>query len=109
MSRDVLQDVVGVPVVVYRAPSFSITKRSLWARVDLVEEGFSIDSSIFPIYHDRYGIPRGIAYPADPHRFRAPMGGASLSNQASQPKHSSGGRLFPPVPLGANSRVSTEN
>jgi polysaccharide deacetylase family protein (PEP-CTERM system associated) len=56
-SRDVLEQIVGVPVTAYRAPSFSITKRSLWALEILVEEGFTVDSSIFPVYHDRYGIP----------------------------------------------------
>jgi polysaccharide deacetylase family protein (PEP-CTERM system associated) len=55
-SRDVLQDLLGVPVVAYRAPSFSITQKSLWALDILSEEGFQIDSSIFPVYHDRYGI-----------------------------------------------------
>lgn len=55
-SRDVLQDNIGVAVTSYRAPSFSITERSLWALEVLVEEGFRIDSSIFPVYHDRYGI-----------------------------------------------------
>lgn len=56
-SRDVLQDIVGERVTSYRAPSFSITKRSLWAAEILVEEGFEIDSSIYPVHHDRYGIP----------------------------------------------------
>ena len=56
-SRDVLEDLIGKPVVMYRAPSFSITKESLWALEILVEEGFSADSSIFPTHHDRYGIP----------------------------------------------------
>ncbi len=56
-SRDTLEQIVGVPVTAYRAPSFSITKRSLWALEILVEEGFTVDSSIFPVYHDRYGIP----------------------------------------------------
>ena len=56
-SRDVLEDLIGKPVVMYRAPSFSITKKSLWALEILVEEGFSADSSIFPTHHDRYGIP----------------------------------------------------
>jgi polysaccharide deacetylase family protein (PEP-CTERM system associated) len=44
-------------VIAYRAPSFSITRQSLWALPILVEEGFTIDSSIFPIHHDRYGVP----------------------------------------------------
>ena len=58
-SRDVLQNIVKRPVTTYRAPSFSITKRSLWALDILAEEGFRIDSSIFPIRHDRYGICNG--------------------------------------------------
>ena len=56
-SRDVLEDLIGASVTAYRAPSFSITKRSLWALEILIEEGFCVDSSIFPIHHDRYGIP----------------------------------------------------
>ena len=56
-SRDALQQIIGQEVTAYRAPSFSITERSLWALEILVQEGFTADSSIFPIYHDRYGIP----------------------------------------------------
>lgn len=58
-SRDLLQDIVGKPVCAYRAPSFSIVTRSLWALDILAEEGYLVDSSIFPIRHDRYGIPNG--------------------------------------------------
>lgn len=56
-SRDVLEGIIGEAVVSYRAPSFSITRNSLWAIQILAEEGFQIDSSIYPVYHDRYGIP----------------------------------------------------
>ena len=56
-ARRVLQDLSGQPVNGYRAPSFSITNRSLWALDVLVEEGYTYDTSIFPIRHDRYGIP----------------------------------------------------
>jgi polysaccharide deacetylase family protein (PEP-CTERM system associated) len=56
-SRDVLQDIIGESVTAFRAPSFSITRRSLWALEILASEGFTTDSSIFPIRHDRYGIP----------------------------------------------------
>lgn len=56
-SRAALEDAAGTAITAYRAPSFSITKRSLWALDILAEEGFQIDSSIFPIYHDRYGMP----------------------------------------------------
>ncbi|MBN2580003.1 MAG: sugar transferase [Pirellulales bacterium] len=56
-SRDLLQDVIGERITAYRAPSFSITGQSRWALEILVEEGFLVDSSVFPIHHDRYGIP----------------------------------------------------
>lgn len=56
-SRDVLEQALSERVRIYRAPSFSITRKSLWALEVLVEEGFEIDSSIFPVRHDRYGIP----------------------------------------------------
>ena len=57
-TKRVLEDVSGQRVVGYRAPSYSITDRSLWALDVLVEEGYEYDSSIFPIRHDRYGMPR---------------------------------------------------
>ncbi len=52
-----IEDAVGAPVRGYRAPSYSITTRSLWALRVLADEGFRYDSSIFPIRHPRYGIP----------------------------------------------------
>jgi polysaccharide deacetylase family protein (PEP-CTERM system associated) len=56
-SKELLEDAAGVMVHGYRAPSYSITPRSLWALDVLIEEGFTYDASIFPIHHDRYGIP----------------------------------------------------
>jgi polysaccharide deacetylase family protein (PEP-CTERM system associated) len=56
-AKRILEDAAGRPVVGYRAPSYSITPRSLWAIDVLIEEGYEYDSSIFPIRHDRYGIP----------------------------------------------------
>ncbi|RLB65733.1 MAG: polysaccharide deacetylase [Deltaproteobacteria bacterium] len=56
-TKDLLEQLTGRKVLGYRAPSYTITKRSLWA-LDILEElGFAYDSSIFPIYHDRYGLP----------------------------------------------------
>jgi len=52
-----LEDIIGVPVIGYRAPTFSITEKTYWALDILAEEGFQYDSSIFPIRHDRYGFP----------------------------------------------------
>ena|SRR5215813_3533806 len=56
-SRDVIEDISGLKVVGFRAPTFSITSKTLWALEILAEEGFEYDSSIFPIRHDNYGIP----------------------------------------------------
>lgn len=55
-AKTLLEDITGQRVRGYRAPSFSITQESLWALDVLVEEGYEYDASIFPIYHDRYGI-----------------------------------------------------
>jgi polysaccharide deacetylase family protein (PEP-CTERM system associated) len=56
-AKDAIESASGQPVYGYRAPSYSITPRSLWALDILIEEGFLYDASIFPIHHDRYGIP----------------------------------------------------
>jgi polysaccharide deacetylase family protein (PEP-CTERM system associated) len=56
-SKDILEQVSGRAVVGYRAPTYSITKKSLWALDILQELGFKWDSSIFPTIHDNYGIP----------------------------------------------------
>jgi polysaccharide deacetylase family protein (PEP-CTERM system associated) len=56
-AKDVIESCTGEKVIGYRAPSFSVTKRSLWALEVLSELGFEYDSSIFPIRHDLYGIP----------------------------------------------------
>jgi polysaccharide deacetylase family protein (PEP-CTERM system associated) len=58
-----LEDASGVPVLGYRAPSYSITPRSLWALDILIEEGHAYDASIFPVKHDRYGIPSSSRHP----------------------------------------------
>jgi polysaccharide deacetylase family protein (PEP-CTERM system associated) len=56
-ARKVIEDACGVLVRSYRAPSYSITSKSLWALEVLVACGFTHDSSIYPVLHDRYGIP----------------------------------------------------
>ena len=62
-ARLCLMDQAQAPVECYRAPSFSITRSTLWALDVLVEEGFRIDSSIFPVRHDLYGIPDADRFP----------------------------------------------
>ena len=56
-AKALLEDISGLAVLGYRAPSYSITERSLWALDVLIDEGYKYDTSIFPIHHDRYGIP----------------------------------------------------
>jgi polysaccharide deacetylase family protein (PEP-CTERM system associated) len=70
-SKRLLEDLVQTPVNGYRAASYSITARSLWALDILVELGFSYDSSVFPVRHDRYGVPGSSR---EPYRLRTPAG-----------------------------------
>ena len=56
-SKRTVEDVAGAEVIGYRAPNYSIVRETMWAIDVLMEEGFRYDSSIFPIRHDRYGIP----------------------------------------------------
>lgn len=62
-AQQAIGDVTGQPSRAYRAPSYSITKQSLWALESLAAEGFQYDSSIYPVTHDRYGIPRAPLHP----------------------------------------------
>lgn len=61
-----IQDASGRACTLYRAPTFSITARSLWALPILVEEGIRVDSSVYPVIHDRYGIPGAPRFPYRP-------------------------------------------
>jgi len=56
-AKRIVEDIISQRIIGYRAASYSITAESLWALDILAEEGFEYDSSIFPIRHDRYGIP----------------------------------------------------
>ncbi len=62
-SKGILEDLAGKRVLGYRAPSYSITRESLWALGILAEEGYQYDSSIFPVHHDLYGIPDAPRFP----------------------------------------------
>jgi polysaccharide deacetylase family protein (PEP-CTERM system associated) len=62
-AKRTLEDIIGKPVIGYRAPTYSIKKETLWAFEILVSLGFRYDSSIFPIRHDAYGIPDAPRFP----------------------------------------------
>jgi len=70
-SKNILEDIIQQPVKGYRAASYSITNKSNWALDILAETGFEYDSSIFPVRHDRYGIPDA---PKIPHLIKTSSG-----------------------------------
>ena len=70
---DLLSEVVGKPVLGFRAPIFSIVPRSWWALKTLLDVGIQYDSSIFPMRGPRYGIP---SFPR--HAVRVPLGDRSI-------------------------------
>ncbi len=70
-AKNVIEQAAGQPVYGYRAPTYSVIDRSVWALEILAELGFTYDSSIYPIRHDRYGMPGA---PRSPFRFQTPSG-----------------------------------
>ncbi|MES2497177.1 MAG: XrtA system polysaccharide deacetylase [Pseudomonadota bacterium] len=72
-TRTLLEDLGGQKVVGYRAPSFSIDKRTPWAHEILAEEGYAYSSSVAPVVHDHYGWPEAPRF-----AFRPVAGSAML-------------------------------
>lgn len=62
-AKGIVEDIIGEPVLGYRAPTFSIVEETRWALEILLDEGIRYDSSVFPIVHDRYGIPDADRFP----------------------------------------------
>ena len=62
-AKSILEDVGGVAVRGYRAPSFSIDKRNLWAFDSLRDAGYAYSSSVYPVHHDHYGMPDAPRFP----------------------------------------------
>ena len=96
-----IEEACGVTPKLYRAPSYSIVSKSFWALDVLAELGFTHDSSIFPIKHDRYGIPGSprhaytIATPSGP-ILEVPVATVQLSPNRVTPVGGGGYlRLFP--------------
>ncbi|MFN6138912.1 MAG: XrtA system polysaccharide deacetylase [Planctomycetota bacterium] len=57
MANEVLSKLADYPIRHFRAPTFSITKKSSWAVAILKQHGYEHDSSVVPVRHDRYGVP----------------------------------------------------
>lgn len=62
-AKKLLEDIAGVQIKGYRAPSYSITPRIPWAIDALVECGYQYSSSVYPVKHDLYGIPNAPRQP----------------------------------------------
>jgi polysaccharide deacetylase family protein (PEP-CTERM system associated) len=62
-AKVILEDLTGEAILGYRAPSFSITRATLWSLEIICELGFRYDSSIFPVKHDFYGLPNAPRFP----------------------------------------------
>lgn len=86
-ARHLLEDIGGVPVRGYRAPTFSINTRNPWAFDVLAEQGYAYSSSVYPVRHDLYGVPDA---PRAPYRT---AGGALLEIPMTTARI--GGRNFP--------------
>lgn len=62
-AKKLLEDIGGVPVIGYRAPSFSIGENNLWAFDCLQSAGYLYSSSVYPVAHDHYGMPDAPRFP----------------------------------------------
>ncbi len=65
-SKKILEDISGVKILGYRAPSFSIGEDNLWAFDALIEAGYIYSSSVYPIKHDHYGMPNAPRFSFNP-------------------------------------------
>ncbi|CAN5368977.1 DUF3473 domain-containing protein [soil metagenome] len=75
VTKDALEQAAGMPVFGFRAPTFSIVKETAWAIDVLAESGYAYDTSIYPVRHDRYGVPDA---PRSPFVVVGPSGGEML-------------------------------
>lgn len=109
-SKKVLEDLIGAPVIGYRAPNFSIIPGWEWAFDVLVEEGYRYDSSLFPIRRRGYGYPGS---PRVPHIIRRPAGWIAEFPLATTsffgyPVPAAGGGYLRQFPLGVVRRAFRE-
>ncbi|OYW39367.1 MAG: polysaccharide deacetylase [Hydrogenophilales bacterium 12-61-10] len=65
-AKHILEDLGGIPVRGYRAPSFSINQNNWWAVEELQNAGYVYSSSIYPVKHDHYGMPDAPRFPNRP-------------------------------------------
>ncbi|MBV8380866.1 MAG: DUF3473 domain-containing protein [Paucibacter sp.] len=99
-AKDILEQLGGVAVKGYRAPSFSIGKQNLWAFDELLAAGYVYSSSVYPIAHDHYGMPDSprFAYQVRPGLLEIPISTCRLMERNLP---SSGGGYFRLLPYAA--------
>ena len=97
VAKQILEDMCGVEVKGYRAPSFSIGQGNLWAFDSLVRAGYQYSSSVYPIQHDHYGMPDSprFAYRVRPELLEIPVTTLRIFNKNLP---SSGGGYFRLLP-----------
>ncbi|OAN64039.1 XrtA system polysaccharide deacetylase [Sphingomonas sp. TDK1] len=104
-ARAALEDAAGAAVKGYRAPSFSIDRRTPWAHAVLAEAGYTYSSSIAPIAHDHYGwpdAPRAPFHPlADARLIELPITIARVLGR----EVTAGGGFFRLLPQGVTDRA----
>src|SRR5262249_26405183 len=114
-SKESLEQAAGSPVVGYRAPTFSVMRGTGWAIDVLADAGMTYDSSVFPVRHDRYGVPAaprpagGAAPPAAAVRGGGvgppPVGPPAGGVPGVRPHPAGGGGgVFSPLPAGRDDR-----
>ncbi len=74
-AKKSLEDIIGKPIIGYRAPTFSIVKNTTWALDEIINVGFKYDSSIYPVRHNLYGLPEA---PTAIHYAITPAGNSIL-------------------------------
>jgi polysaccharide deacetylase family protein (PEP-CTERM system associated) len=97
LAKVILEDLCGVEVKGYRAPSFSIGAGNLWAFACLARAGYRYSSSVYPIHHDHYGMPDSprFAYQVRPGLVEIPV---TTLRMFSRNLPSSGGGYFRLLP-----------
>lgn len=97
LAKIVLEDLTGIEINGYRAPSFSIGAGNLWAFDCLVRAGYRYSSSVYPIRHDHYGMPDSprFAYEVRPGLMEIPITTLRVLNRNLP---SSGGGYFRLLP-----------
>lgn len=112
-AKDTLEQASRQAVVGYRAPTFSVMRETAWAIDVLAEEGFRYDSSVFPVRHDRYGVPDAPRFPFLVHGQKhslLELPPATLGVGGYNLPAAGGGyfRLFPPAVMRAAVRQSEQ-